>query len=59
MNFTKQQLNEMQEYIVGELKMCQNHTYPKQERVLNLLLVMIADQRIETPSVQKAKRGER
>ena len=58
MKYTKHQLNEMQEYIVGELKMLRNHTYPKKERVLNLLLVMIADQRIETPSVQIAS-GDR
>lgn len=53
MKYTAQQINIMQEYIVGELKMLRNHTYPEKERVLNLLLVMIADQRIETPIQKK------
>jgi len=48
MKYTRQQLNDMQEYLVGELKMLgHNHTYPKQERTLSLLLVVVADQRIE------------
>ncbi len=58
MEYTKQQLNEMQEYVVGQLKTISiNHTWPKEERVLNLLLVMLADQRIESPYINNANLG--
>lgn len=50
MKYTRQQLNDMQEYVVSNLKMMKNHTYPKEERTLNLLLVMVSDQRVETGS---------
>lgn len=48
MNFTKEQLNEMQEYLIDNLNLISiNHTYPKEESILNMLLVMVAQQRIE------------
>lgn len=47
MKFTKEQLNEMQKYIVGKLKMMKNHTYPSEERALTLLLLLVADSRID------------
>lgn len=55
MKYTKDQLNDMQEYLVGQLKMISiNHSYPKEERTLNLLLVMVADQRIDTEFINIA-----
>ena len=55
MKYTRQQLNDMQEYVVGKLKMMKNHTYPKEERTLNLLLVMIADQRVDASNHGKMR----
>jgi len=58
MTFTREQLDRMQRCIVGKLKMMKNHSYPQEEVDLNLLLVMIADQRIDTDNVQIAKGDE-
>ena len=58
MTFTREQLDRMQRCIVGKLKMMKNHSYPQEEVDLNLLLVMIADQRIDTEYVQIAKGDE-
>ena len=54
MKYTKEQLDRMQKCIVGKLKMMKNHSYPQEEVDLNLLLVMIADQRIDTEYVHNA-----
>ncbi len=43
---------------VGKLKMMKNHSYPQEEADLSLILVMIADQRIDTDNVQIAKGDE-
>lgn len=59
MEYTKEQLNDMQEYLVGQLKLhSSNNTYPKTERTLNLLLVMLADQRVDASSKQNASQVE-
>lgn len=56
MKYTKQQLNDMQEYLLRKINMISiNHNFPKEERTLNLLLVMIADQRIDTETVQNTQ----
>ena len=57
MTFTREQLDRMQRCIVGKLKMMKNHSYPQEEADLSLILVMIADQRIDTDNVQKANKG--
>lgn len=60
MKYTKHQLNDMQEYLVGQLKILgTHHSYPKEERTLNLLLVMIADQRIDTSNYDKTSSAEK
>ena len=53
MKYTKNQLDIMQRYVIGVLNMQDNHTYPQEEVALNLLLVMIADQRIENDSTKE------
>jgi len=58
MKYTKEQLDRMQKCIVGKLKMMKNHSYPQEEADLSLILVMIADQRIDTDNVQIAKGDE-
>ena len=58
MTFTREQLDRMQRCIVGKLKMMKNHSYPQEEADLSLILVMIADQRIDTDNVQIAKGDE-
>ncbi len=47
MKYTEEQLNEMQEYIISQLKSIGiNHTYPKEERTLSLLLTVVDNQRV-------------
>ena len=58
MTFTREQLDRMQRCIVGKLKMMKNHSYPQEEADLSLILVMIADQRIDTDNVHNAKGDE-
>ncbi len=58
MKYTKEQLDRMQKCIVGKLKMMKNHSYPQEEADLSLILVMIADQRIDTDNVHNAKGDE-
>jgi len=48
MKYTKQQLNDMQEYLISNLNLLsQNHSYPKEERTLSLLLTLVANARVE------------
>lgn len=48
MKFTRQQLNDMQRYLTDQGKLLGvNHTYPAEERTIQLLLVLVADARID------------
>ncbi len=50
----RQDINDMEEYLVGQLKMMRNHTYPKEEIVLCRLLILVKELRVETSNINFA-----
>jgi len=48
MKFSREEINDMQEYIKDKLELLSmTHTYPKEEKILTKLLLIITNLRIE------------